>query len=81
MLSFDFFFQGAYFILARLDLADVRVKKERKDTVVLLVDGVGDQRFRFRGEEELGEFVRAFKSAQKIRMENMTPRDADERFY
>ena len=70
--------EGAYLILARLDLIDVSVLRESDDVFLLRVDGVGDQRFQMRDRNHLSSFLERLKTARDARKGSMTPRSDSE---
>ncbi len=70
--------QGAYLILARLDLSDVSVQREADDLFMVRVDGVGDQRFQMRDRQHLTEFLEKLQAARAVRRASATPRSDSE---
>jgi hypothetical protein len=70
--------EGAYLILARLDLVDVSVQRESDDVFLLRVDGVGDQRFQMRDKQHMSSFLDKLYSARDLRKGSVTPRSDTE---
>ena len=70
--------QGAYLILARLDLIDVSVHRESEDVFLIRVDGVGDQRFQMRDRQHMSDFLDKLQAARAVRRASSTPRSDSE---